>query len=87
MEPISNLPPINPPAATSSGATASVARASGDTSASPTQFRIQQIQDRVVVSIIDGTTGQVVQQISSEVWLRVARMISTAPTQTFSANG
>lgn len=89
MEPISSLTPITPAAAAapSGGATVSAARVTGDTGTSPTQFRIQQIQDRVIVSVIDGTTGQVVQQISSEVWLRVARMISAAPAQTFSANG
>ena len=87
MDPISSITGISQTAAPSGSAAASVGAPSSTPSKAPPQLRIEQQQNRVVVSVIDSTTGQVVQQISSDVWLRVARMISEASNSTFVANG
>lgn len=87
MDPISVINSVMP-APTVGGAAGMPASAKPDSaSASAQQFRIENVNNHVSVRVIDGTTGQVVQQISADVWLRVAGMLSGAETSTFSANG
>lgn len=87
MDPITSITGISPTATPAGAAASSVSNPATAPAKPQPQLRIEQLQNRVVVSVIDSTTGQVVQQISSEVWLRVAQMIADSSTSTFCANG
>lgn len=85
MDSLSAINSIIPAAAPDSGAGVPASGTRGGAAQVPLQFHIEQVNDRVVVSVINGSTGEVVQRISSEVWLRVASMLTGTPKSTFGA--